>query len=88
MQKLRINMKQLGQEMSFQIGKSGLTEGVLHSLELAFKNHKALRISVLKNSVRSKEKVEEIAEEITQKLDGNYNYRIIGFTIVIKKFKK
>jgi len=81
-------MKQRIQEMSFQIGKSGLTEGVLQSLELAFKNHKVLRLSVLKNAVRDKEKVKEIATEIAEKLNGRYSYRIIGFTIVMRKLKK
>ena len=81
-------MKQLGNEMSFQIGKGGLTDGVLQSLDLAFKNHKALRISVLKNAARDKKKVKEIAEEIAGKLEGNYQYRVIGFKIVMRKMKK
>ncbi len=81
-------MKQLGQEMSFQIGKDGLTEGVIKSMELAFKNHKVLRISVLKNAARNKEKVRQIADEITGRLNGNYKYKRIGFTIIMRRLKK
>ncbi len=74
--------------MKFQIGKSGVTPGVIESLELAFKTHKIIRISVLKGAVRDKEKVKEMAEELTQGLKGEYKYKIIGFTIVLRRVGK
>jgi len=79
-------------EIKFQIGKSGLTEGIIESLRLAFKNHKQVRISVLKSAGRDKPKVIEMAEEISSKLkegqkEHAYPYRVIGFTIAMRRGK-
>ncbi len=71
--------------MKFQIGKSGITEGVLESLALGFKTHSAIRISVLRSQAPTKDKVKEIAEELTKKLEGSYRFIVVGFTIVLKK---
>jgi len=69
----------------FQIGKQGLTEGVLESLKMALKNHKQVRISILKSTGRDKNKMEEIVTELKGKIPGKNNYRILGFTIIIIK---
>ena len=71
--------------LKFQIGKNGINDGLIENLNLAFKKHKMMRIVVLKNVVRNREKVKEMAEEIRTRLEGKYNYRIIGFTIAMKK---
>ena len=71
----------------FQIGKFGVTEGVIESLELALKNHKQVRISTLKSSGRNRENIEKMAEEITSKLTEKCKYKIIGFTIILVKLK-
>ena len=75
----------------FQIGKFGKTEGVIDSLSLAFKNHKQIRISVLKASGRNRENIKQTAKDIVTKLrekNENCDYRVIGFTItLIKKAK-
>ena len=72
----------------FQIGKNGLTEGVIESLKLKFVNYEQVRVSVLKSAGHDKKKVEEIAEEIVNQLGKNYTYRVIGFTIILKKWRK
>jgi transposase len=38
-----------------------------------------------KSAISSREKIEQIAEELMEKLPGKYNYRIIGFTIILMK---
>jgi len=73
--------------MKFQIGKQGITEGVIVSLKNAFKTHKSVRISVLQNQAPSKDKVRGIAEELCLKLEGNYVFTLIGFTIILRKTK-
>jgi len=73
--------------MKFQIGKNGVTEGVIKSLELCFKKNRVVRVSVLKNYIRDKEKIKDMAEEIVNKLGKTYKYRIIGFTIILRKQK-
>lgn len=72
----------------FQIGKNGLTEGVMRSLELTLKNHKQIRISVLKSAARDKNKVKEIASQIVSSSSVKLTARIIGFTIILKKSNK
>ena len=71
--------------MKFQIGKNGINSGIIESLSLAFKMHKVVRISVLKGAFRERGKIKEFASELADKLEGNYRYKIIGFTIVMKK---
>lgn len=71
--------------MNFQIGKNGITEGTITSLRAAFKTHKTVRISLLRNYVPTKDKVRVIADELVQKLGGNYRYTTVGFTIILRK---
>lgn len=72
----------------FQIGKNGVTDNFRDSLASAFKTRKILKISVLKGAVRDKEKVKEMAEELINSMEGSYKYRVIGFTIVLRKSNK
>ena len=74
--------------INFQIGKSGVTQGVIDSLKLAFKNHKRVRISLLQSSGRNRQNIKNIAGEIISKLGKHLEYRIIGFTIILKKKSK
>lgn len=69
----------------FQIGKFGITPGVLSALSMALKNHKQIRISVLKSSGRDRESIKTMAQEIVDKLEENCDYKIIGFTIILIK---
>ena len=72
----------------FQIGKNGITESFRESLANAFKTRKIIKISVLKNAVRDKERVKVMAEELISSMEGSYKYKIIGFTIVLRKSRK
>lgn len=71
----------------FQIGKLGITLGVIDSLELALKNHRIVRISALKSSGRDREIIKTMAEQIISQLKTKCEYRIIGFTIILMKQK-
>lgn len=67
-----------------QIGKSGLTDSFIGGLKIAFKTHTSVRISVNKR----KNEIKEMAEEIIEHLGENYTYKIIGFVICLKKWRK
>jgi RNA-binding protein YhbY len=69
----------------FQIGKFGITPGVIDSLELALKNHKQVRISALKSSGRNRDSIKLMAQELVSKLKENCDYQTIGFTIILLK---
>jgi RNA-binding protein YhbY len=73
--------------MKFQIGKAGLTEGVVESLKLYFKNVKVVRVSVLRNCAPTKDKVKQIADELVQRLGEGYRYATVGFTIILRRGK-
>jgi RNA-binding protein YhbY len=68
-----------------QIGKNGITENFLNTLEEHFKKRRNIRVAVLKNVGRDKEKVKEFSKEILDFLGENFSSKIIGFTIKLKK---
>ena len=73
-----------------QLGKQGLTDNYIESLRKTFKNRDSVRISLLRAFSRDREEVKKTAEQICEKLSdiGHFKYTIIGFTIVIKKWRK
>lgn len=75
-------------QVSMQIGKNGLTENFLISLKNVFKKYENVKIVILKSAGHDREKVREMAEKIQAELGKNYTYKIIGFTIFLKKWRK
>jgi len=71
-----------------QLGKQGITENFITTLKNHFKNHRQVRISVLKSIRKDKSQVKEFSKQILKKLGKNYTARIIGFTIVIRKWRR
>ena len=71
-----------------QLGKQGITNNFIGTLEHHFDKYQNVKVSVLKSAGHDKIKVREYSEEILEKLGAHYTSRIIGFTIVIKKWRK
>jgi RNA-binding protein YhbY len=71
-----------------QLGKNGITNNFIETLKSHFQKHENVRISVLKSAGHEKEKVKKYSDEILEKLGRNYTSRVIGFTIVLKKWRK
>ncbi len=69
----------------FQIGKQGVTEGIIEALNNAMKAHRQVRVSVLKSATRNREELNQIAETLKQKIKYKTSCRIIGYTIIIIK---
>lgn len=78
-------MQTIGQ---IQIGKQGLTENFLLTLESHFKKFKNMKIKVLKGAEPDRKKVKEYAEKILERLGPYYTTRVVGFTIFVKKWRK
>ena len=74
--------------MRFQIGKNGITPGIIEGLNNAFRTHRTVRVSLLKSAGRDRTEKKKIADELCEKLDGGYKYTIIGFTLVMRKTAK
>ena len=71
--------------LSFQIGKNGLTKTGIEHLASAFKTRKIIKVQLLKSAINDRARMEEVAQEIIKGLPGKYNYRVIGFTIILMK---
>ncbi len=73
-----------------QLGKSGLTKQFIEGLRKTFKNRKAVKVSLLRSYSRNREEARRTAEKLCDELRsiGNFKYKIVGFTISLKKWKK
>jgi len=71
-----------------QLGKQGLTDNFIDTLKNHFKKHDVVRISVLKSAGHDKKKVKEHSDKLLDDLGVNYTSKIIGFTIILKKWRK
>ncbi|MEK6844247.1 MAG: YhbY family RNA-binding protein [Nanoarchaeota archaeon] len=72
-------------EAKFQIGKNGVTDGVIKSLNLCFKTYNQIRISLLKSAERDREKMRDTAINLAQRVEYYCNYKVIGFTIILRR---
>jgi len=75
-------------QVKFQIGKAGYNENIILTLQNAFKTHENVKVILLKSARHIKENINDIANKITLKLGKNYTYKIIGYTIFLKKWRK
>lgn len=71
-----------------QLGKNGLTDNFISTLKDHFKKHENVKVSVLKSATRDRQQLKKISEQIIEKLGDNYTSKIIGYTIILKKWKK
>ena len=71
-----------------QVGKNGLTGNLVETIKKAFNGRENVKVHLLKSSGHKKEKTKEIADEIVGELGKKYTYRIVGFTIFLKKWRK
>jgi len=78
-------MPKIGQ---VQLGKQGISDNFIESLKNHFKNYQNVKVSVLKSVGHDKSKVKEYSKQILEKLGKNYTAKIVGFTIVLKKWRK
>jgi len=74
--------------VNVQIGKRGVSKELIENLRNAFKQRENVRIRVLKSAGHDRTKVKEMAEEVVEELGKRYTYKIVGFTIFIKKWRK
>jgi len=72
----------------FQLGKKGITENFVETMKTYFKKNENAKISVLKSATRSREEIKKLEKELLDKLGRSYTARVIGFTIVLKKWRK
>ncbi len=71
--------------LTLHIGKNGLTKEFIEHLDLVFKTRRTIKVQLLKSASEDRAKMEIVAKEIIAGLSDRYNYRIIGFTIILMK---
>ena len=76
--------------VQLQIGKNKLTKEFIENLKILFKTktNESARIYLLPSSTRDKVEMKRWAEEILASLGKNFTYKIIGYTIVLRKWRK
>jgi len=77
-------------QVEIQLGKRGITPDFLDGLKKRFGKSeiKNIKIKVLSSARESKEDVKKYAEEIINYLGKKFDYRVIGFSIFVKKLRK
>jgi len=77
-------------QQEMQLGKKGLTNEFLDNLKKRFESSKInnIKISVLKSARESREDVKKYGSEIVSYLGGKFTFRILGFSIFVKKWRK
>ncbi|MBU1129055.1 MAG: YhbY family RNA-binding protein [Nanoarchaeota archaeon] len=71
-----------------QLGKAGLTENFMQTLKTRFDKHRTIKVSVLKSAGREKKQVKEYSEKMLNELGEKFTSKIIGFTIILKRWRK
>ena len=76
---------------TMQLGKGGITDNFISTLENHFKKNKNVKISVLRSilpETGGKKQVKKYSEEILERLGKNYTSRVVGFSIFLKKWRR
>jgi len=72
----------------FQLGKSGLTENFVEFVRKAFENCQIVKIEILKSCCRDKDRARKIGDKIAERLGKNFNYKLIGYVLILRKWRK
>jgi RNA-binding protein YhbY len=71
-----------------QIGKKGLTQEFIEQVRGIFKNEDFIKIDILKSACRDKKDAEKIGQELVETLGKNYTYKLVGYVLSVKKWRK
>jgi RNA-binding protein YhbY len=77
--------------VTFHLGKSKIDEDFIETIKTSFKRQDVIKIKVLKSQTRNKEEIKNLAQSIAKNIeteDRRYRWRVIGFTIILNKFRK
>ena len=71
-----------------QLGKQGISDNFIETLKDHFKKHENVKISVLKSAGHEKGRIKKFSDEILAQLGKKYTVKIVGFTIIIKRWRQ
>ena len=73
---------------TIQVGKNGLTHGIIQKIRNDFTKRENVKIHLLKAAGHEKAQVKQMVEAIIEQFGVNYTYRVMGFSIFLKKWRK
>jgi RNA-binding protein YhbY len=71
-----------------QLGKNGITDNFMENLKKCFQTSDSVRISVLQSAGHEKATIKEYSDKILKSLGENYTAKLIGFKIILRKWRK
>ncbi|MFH1451706.1 MAG: YhbY family RNA-binding protein [archaeon] len=71
-----------------QFGKNGLSKSFIEQVKSVFENEEILKITILKSACRNKKDAVKIAEELMDALGKKFNYKLVGYVLTVRKFRK
>jgi RNA-binding protein YhbY len=74
--------------IEMQIGKKGLTPEFTKDVKTKFDKVENIRVRVLQSATRDKAKLLEIKETVLKELGPKFTCRVIGYTLIFKKWRK
>jgi len=76
--------------IKLQIGKKGLTQNFIEQVRNIFDKTKTkfLKISLLKSARKDKEDAKDIGEGLVRALGQDFTYKLIGYTLSLRKWRK
>jgi len=72
----------------FQMGKHGLSDEFVEQIKSAFANEEVVKISILRSACRDKVGAKKIADDLIETLGNKYTYKLIGYVLTVKRFRK
>jgi len=71
-----------------QMGKNGLSSSFIEQVKSIFEKEEVLKISILKSACRDKKEAVKISEEVMEALGRKYSYKLVGYVLTVRKFRK
>jgi len=71
-----------------QLGKNGIGDNFIKTLKDHFNKTRTVKIAVLNSARENKEDVKKYSAQILESLGEFYTAKVIGFKIVVKKWRK
>ena len=71
-----------------QMGKNGLSPAFVEQVRGVFENENSVKISILKSACRDKKDAEKIGTDLVDALGKNFIYRLVGYVLTVRKFRK
>ena len=77
-------------QLEIQLGKKGITKEFIEDIKKRTEKYRNinLKITILRSARKDKRDVEQYAKELKQKLGSKFTYKILGFSIFLRKWRK